>query len=608
MSTVSEVFDLIDNKKLSFYNFIHDENNGLESFLFDNDEEISAFNNGNYDNNATSSNGGKIKFLNILKEQEDLNFNNFLYFNEELENVEDVINNINVATSAQEAGALSTNTSTSNMKEECIPHINISDVPIENLVENGSLPTTPINEVEEDQLGISSSEKNLCYQYEDYTPSKSQKRKHFEDVDLDSSDDDILIFNAEEFEKVVMKANDPVYAMEYFRTLSSQIDKRKRLRRERASSDSTLFSPKSNVHPTENINDVMPRSTSTSVEPDESYISDKIFENNTNIAWSFENEIEKNKSFVEFEKTERMKIIEEIDTMFPPEVDSNWDDMVPLHLERINVSDSNPISTITISKTKLNKNQKRDRPPVILDYRYFKRNENYWKAITNHSFYKELIRNFNEVLEEKNITLLSSLQHLNFAMSVIQPNYAKLEYFEKFQNVDGWVYSLNKKCKNPTPAMRWCGQKLNFYEYSIIRRKPNVPKSIEGLCPYCPLSDGLNLDTVFRNLEKSSYLHHVTLNHGVFSSGYEIYPPILGSTKKGYVAICTQCSECIDISLSKESETFLTPYFRHCIDYHNKGKKRDRTEEEKIADKNFFATDKRTLIYEKKRILNMPSN
>ncbi|ODV98608.1 hypothetical protein PACTADRAFT_1074 [Pachysolen tannophilus NRRL Y-2460] len=56
------------------------------------------------------------------------------------------------------------------------------------------------------------------------------------------------------------------------------------------------------------------------------------------------------------------------------------------------------------------------------------------------------------------------------------------------------------------------------YEPQILRRKGAKRSSTEGLCPYC---EHIN----FLKLSSSAYLHHLGMNHGIFSNGEKVKEP-----------------------------------------------------------------------------------
>lgn len=247
------------------------------------------------------------------------------------------------------------------------------------------------------------------------------------------------------------------------------------------------------------------------------------------------------------------------------------------------------------------KNHKRQLPPFIIDDKFFSRLSSYWVTIYNGAFYQNLINKFSEYLSKNDITLLDPELYKNGLLVTLLPNYATLEFFNKYQGIGGWTYEINPDCKNIKPAMRWTGQSLNFYDFYISRYKKGVKQSKQALCPYCPLNESTNLDDIFHTTHNSHYSHHLGNNHGVYSVGYEMLPPIIGMKNGVTVALCPDCNETLKVSLNKDPnlpKSILTAYFRHNYKIHNKPKG-GRSEKQIIIDNAFFNSDKSKLIYEK---------
>jgi hypothetical protein len=165
---------------------------------------------------------------------------------------------------------------------------------------------------------------------------------------------------------------------------------------------------------------------------------------------------------------------------------------------------------------------------------------------------------------------------------------------------------LNGKATSPKFALRWCSQKLNFYTASVTRYqvdRSGKKGNRQALCPYCPYSEGMNLSTIFYGTTDSAYMHHITKDHGVYSSGYEMPIPVVcenilnndhnGKHSQGYGIFCTQCRRVVsnisEADAKKATQNnILIPYYRHCFEEHNI-KKQSRSPEDKAKDAEFFS-------------------
>lgn len=105
-----------------------------------------------------------------------------------------------------------------------------------------------------------------------------------------------------------------------------------------------------------------------------------------------------------------------------------------------------------------------------------------------------------------------------------------------------------------------------YYRYEIDQGGNTIPESKCGLCAFCPV-------VKFKPFKNSSYLSHLTLEHGIFANGYVI-PEVLyygdyqntrsGHDNKYRKAIqCPACFEVIEVSCWKNKSNPLLSYFRH---------------------------------------------
>lgn len=105
-----------------------------------------------------------------------------------------------------------------------------------------------------------------------------------------------------------------------------------------------------------------------------------------------------------------------------------------------------------------------------------------------------------------------------------------------------------------------------YYRYEIDQEGNAIPESKCGLCAFCPI-------VKFKPFKNSSYLSHLTLEHGIFANGYVI-PEVLyygdyqntrsGHDNKYRKAIqCPACFEVIEVSCWKNKSNPLLSYFRH---------------------------------------------
>ncbi|GMM43547.1 hypothetical protein DAPK24_001220 [Pichia kluyveri] len=221
----------------------------------------------------------------------------------------------------------------------------------------------------------------------------------------------------------------------------------------------------------------------------------------------------------------------------------------------------------------------------------FARADSYWKIIGRNPQFQFAVSKEEKVLKYLNgITIDKSLLHRKVVASLL-PNYLTVKEFAKYEDVDGWIYEQGEQ-REPDDqiSLRWCGQKQNFYQTFVFRYRVNelgTKIDKQNLCPYCPYTDGMDLNCIFHTVADSSYMHHVCKDHGVYTTGNEMSIPIFGKTSKGYVAVCTQCVTPIRLSVDIKANNLnncLISYFRHCfIKHKNKRQNRDSGDAQKEA-------------------------
>ena len=236
----------------------------------------------------------------------------------------------------------------------------------------------------------------------------------------------------------------------------------------------------------------------------------------------------------------------------------------------------------------------------------FARADSYWDIIITNSKYIEFVRYSQLMLERLGLKEADLQLFSKRIVFSLLPNYVEIGAFMKEQNVNGWIYELNGKATSPKFALRWCSQKLNFYTASVTRYqvdRSGKKGNRQALCPYCPYSEGMNLSTIFYGTTDSAYMHHITKDHGVYSSGYEMPIPVVcenilnndhnGKHGQRYGIFCTQCRKVVSNISEADAKkitqnNFLISYYRHCFEEHNI-KKQSRSPEDKAKDAEFFS-------------------
>lgn len=254
----------------------------------------------------------------------------------------------------------------------------------------------------------------------------------------------------------------------------------------------------------------------------------------------------------------------------------------------------------------LKKKSKREKPTFKISKKFYKRILNYWNIIENNNENFKNIHSNNSNLDLSDIKIMKSEIFLINVVPILLSNNLNLNYFNSFQGIDGWFYEKNLKRKNFNKIpIRWCNQKFNFYEPYVKRFKIDLfgNKILrQSLCPYCPINEiNCEFNNLFHSTFNSQYLHHLTKFHGIYSSGIEILPPILGNlklnnksnkNKNNAIAVCLECGErCKIFNIGNISENCLINYFRHAILNHNKKKNSSINDDKEIKDTNFIYED-----------------
>lgn len=112
-----------------------------------------------------------------------------------------------------------------------------------------------------------------------------------------------------------------------------------------------------------------------------------------------------------------------------------------------------------------------------------------------------------------------------------------------------------------------------YYRYELSQDGKQIPESKCGLCAFCPL-------VKFKPFKNSSYLSHLTLEHGVFANGFLIpealyygdYQFIRSRQDMKYrkAVQCPACLAVVELSCWKNKSNPLLSYFRHFKKKHQK--------------------------------------
>lgn len=247
-------------------------------------------------------------------------------------------------------------------------------------------------------------------------------------------------------------------------------------------------------------------------------------------------------------------------------------------------------SKISKPKVKKTKKQLKAKRPKLLFPKtalFYQRIKNYWNVISNNIQYNNKIKNAISKHVNNSLTVLSPEKFIGSVIPPLLPNNATIDFFQDKQNKDGWIYYTNKNRKNQRLSLRWCGQLLNFYDPFIYRHrldKNGNVSSKQAMCPYCPLDKKTDLNNIFHTTVDSLYMHHLCKGHGVYSTGYEMAPPLFVNCEGTNMIICSTCGEnCNVIRTGDDSENCLISYFRHVFGEHN-NKKQNKPKAEKALD------------------------
>ena len=255
--------------------------------------------------------------------------------------------------------------------------------------------------------------------------------------------------------------------------------------------------------------------------------------------------------------------------------------------------------TQEIIKVKTQKASNKRIMPVFTSLSY-QRADRYWEVICSQKAFQIAAADESKIMHSIGGVFIDKESIKRNVVASLLPNYIEVNEFAKYEGKDGWKYKLNKRrAFDDFISLRWCGQKQDFYQPLVIRYKPNGTKKpiTQNLCPYCPYTSGMDLNTIFHNVDDSSYMHHVCKDHGVYTTGEEMPIPVFGKTSKGVVAACTLCEHSCNLSIGFYSDNLkncLISYFRHCFTKH-KSKRQNRSyadirraEQEKKSNKNYL--------------------
>ena len=267
-----------------------------------------------------------------------------------------------------------------------------------------------------------------------------------------------------------------------------------------------------------------------------------------------------------------------------------------------NIPDDNIVNESALVKpTRTIKRAKRPKPQFAVSASLFHRINNYWSLISQNNKYLSTLSAAVNKWASPTVVPLQAEQFINNVVPALLPNYVNINFFKDVQGKKGWYYEDNKKRQGGPLALRWCGQELNFYDPFIIRYQVDETgkqTNKQALCPYCPVETDMDLDNIFHTTQDSLYMHHVCKDHGVYSTGYEMSPPLLAFENGTPVAFCTECEEtCKIVGLGSGVDNCMISYFRHAFISHNK-KKQKRTREQKQSDHVFFNGARKHHIYE----------
>lgn len=246
------------------------------------------------------------------------------------------------------------------------------------------------------------------------------------------------------------------------------------------------------------------------------------------------------------------------------------------------------------------KRVKRKKQIFIINQEFINRISNIATIIFNNDYYQSIYTEFNDILNELNFQTVNFESYIFNTLISLIPNNISIEYFLKFNIIDKWQYEEYRGAYKF--AVRWTKQRMNFYEPMVIRYNSNIGNedpNKQGLCPYCPFDITKdNWNDNFYTINDSAYMHHVCKNHGVYSTGRELIPPLIGLINNKFATFCTKCKKISEISkIGHGFDNGLISFFRHTYECHNETKQ-NRTIEQIKNDKDFFNVDPKTLKFE----------
>lgn len=235
----------------------------------------------------------------------------------------------------------------------------------------------------------------------------------------------------------------------------------------------------------------------------------------------------------------------------------------------------------------------------------YNRARKYWAFINNQNAFKGLLKVEESMLKRYGLKPVEKEIIKMHIVASLLPNYVVVDNFNNFQDKDGWVYETSDlREMSECLSLRWCGQIQNFYKPFVIRYrtdkfgKQQLDK--QALCPYCPFEKDMNFDNIFHQIANSSYLHHVTKLHGVYSTGYEFAIPFFGMDKNDVFAVCRHCGDKCKLIFHKKNDILrncMISFNRHVLTFHND--RRNRRSPERIReDERNFEKHKDFLVYE----------
>lgn len=251
------------------------------------------------------------------------------------------------------------------------------------------------------------------------------------------------------------------------------------------------------------------------------------------------------------------------------------------------------------------KNFKRSDSRFKLTSHFLRRLDNYWNIIQTNNNYNNLMINSMVKFEIRKSQRLNPSFFISNIIPSLLPNNITINFFKLYQGINGWHYEKSFKRlhqnNNELLPMRWCNQQINFYDpfvsrYQLDESGKKINK--QNLCPYCPFNVNIKLNNVFFSTIDSLYKHHVCKDHGIYTSGCEMSPPMFISCKDIPMVCCTECGElCKMKGLGSYYENCMISYYKHAFNSHNKKRQKNSLEQNK-KDKNYSNTNDQPYIYE----------